>query len=346
MTILNKLTFVVCLFPVLLNAQNGANRVFTFLEQPNSARLLSLGGNMASIHDGDVGLLLSNPSYISDSVHRGLSVHYTDYFAGINYGTATYSHSLKKAGSFAASVQYMNYGRFDETDVYGQVIGSFTASDWAFTVGWGRVLAPGFSIGANAKVIYSDMYLKKSSGLAVDVAGSYFNDDKYFSATLLIRNAGRQLNTYTTGISEPLPFDIQLGVSKRLMHVPLRFSFLAHHLYKWDIRYSNPSDVETDPLTGLPVTERKLSAFSDKLMRHLVIGAELAPSKSFSLRIGYNYQRRKELTVASRLSTVGLSWGFGIRIKKLYLSYARSAYHLAGSPNVITLTTNLSDYIK
>jgi hypothetical protein len=225
-------------------------------------------------------------------------------------------------------------------------LGDFSAYDMALVVGWGRILHPGFSIGSNLKFIYSDMYKTNSSGVAIDVAGTYFNDKTHFCVTLAARNAGRQLNPYTTGDVQPLPFDLQLGVSKRLLHVPLRISVLAHHLQKWDIRYDNPADVSVDPLTGLPVEERKLSAFSDKLMRHFVIGAELAPSKSFSLRVGYNYQRRKELAVDTRLSTVGISWGFGLRIKKLYFSYARSAYHLAGSPNVITLTTSIGDFLK
>lgn len=330
----------------MVQAQNGANRVFTFLELSNSSRMTALGCNMASIHDGDVSLILANPSYISDSMHTGLALNYTDYFSDVNYGFVTYSHTFKNIGSFAGSIQYLNYGNFQETDIYGNDLGSFNAYDMAVTVGWGRKLFDHFSFGANAKLIYSDLYKAVSSGLAVDVAASYFNDEKYLSATFAIRNAGRQLNTYVQGVSEPLPFDVQLGVSKRLLHVPLRFSVLTHHLYKWDIRFNNPADAEYDPLTGQIIEERKLSAFGDKLMRHFVVGAELSPSKSFAIRLGYNYQRRKELTVASRLSTVGLSWGFGFRIKKFYFSYARSAYHLAGSPNVITLTTKIDDFLK
>ncbi|PKP04714.1 MAG: hypothetical protein CVU11_03965 [Bacteroidetes bacterium HGW-Bacteroidetes-6] len=338
--------FVLLAFPLLLAAQNGVNRVFSFLELSNSSRLTALGSNMAAIHDNDVSLVLANPSLISDSMHSGLAINYTDYFAGINYAFATYSHTFDRVGSFAASLQYLNYGKFQETDIYGNALGDFSAYDMALVVGWGRILHPGFSIGSNLKFIYSDMYKTNSSGVAIDVAGTYFNDKTHFCVTLAARNAGRQLNPYTTGDVQPLPFDLQLGVSKRLLHVPLRISVLAHHLQKWDIRYDNPADVSVDPLTGLPVEERKLSAFSDKLMRHFVIGAELAPSKSFSLRVGYNYQRRKELAVDTRLSTVGISWGFGLRIKKLYFSYARSAYHLAGSPNVITLTTSIGDFLK
>jgi hypothetical protein len=338
--------FILFAFPLLLAAQNGVNRAFSFLELSNSSRLTALGSNMAAIHDNDVSLVLANPSLISDSMHTDLAINYTDYFAGINYAFATYSHSFDKIGSFAASLQYLNYGKFNETDVYGNSLGEFSAYDMALVVGWGRLLHPGFSIGANAKFIYSDMYKQQASGVAFDVAGSYFNDKNYFCVTLAARNAGRQLNTYTVGVAEPLPFDLQLGVSKRLLHVPLRISVLAHHLQKWDIRYNNPEDATIDPLTGLAVEERKMAAFSDKLMRHFIIGAELAPSKTFSLRVGYNYQRRKELSVDTRLSTVGISWGFGLRIKKLYFSYARSAYHLAGSPNVITLTTSIGDFLK
>lgn len=327
-------------------SQNGMNRVFSFLELSNSSRLTALGGNMMSVHDNDVSLALSNPSYISDSLHNNLALNYTNYFSGINYGFVTYSHTHEKIGSFAATIQYLNYGSFQETDIYGNILGEFTAYDMAIVLGWGRELHPGFTLGANAKFIYSDFYDANSTGLAVDIAGSYYNDDKYFSTTLIVRNAGRQIVPYTNGNIEPLPFDVQLGVSKRLLHVPLRFSFLAHHLHKWDIRYQDASDIVIDPLTGEIIQENKMAAFSDKLMRHVVFGAELVPSRSLSLRVGYNYQRRQELAVSSRLSTVGFSWGFGFRIKKLYFSYSRSAYHLAGSPNVITLTTDIGEYLK
>ncbi|MBN2728782.1 MAG: type IX secretion system protein PorQ [Bacteroidales bacterium] len=340
------LTFFILFTSVFVFGQNGMNRVFSFLELSNSSRITAMGGNMMSVHDDDVSLVLSNPSYISDSLHQSLALNYTNYFSGINYAFVTYSHTFNKIGSFAANIQYLNYGSFQETDIYGNVLGKFNAYDMAVVLGWGRELHPGFTIGANAKFIYSDMYTEHSTGVAVDLAASYYNDDKYFSTTFLVRNAGRQLVPYTNGNIEPLPFDVQLGLSKRLMHVPLRFSFLFHHLYKWDIRYQDASDIDVDPLTGEIIEENKLSAFSDKLMRHVVIGAELSPSRSFSLRVGYNYQRRQEMVVPTKLSTVGFSWGFGFRLKKLYFSYSRSAYHLAGSPNVITLTTNIGDFIK
>ena len=81
-------------------------------------------------------------------------------------------------------------------------------------------------------------------------------------------------------------------------------------------------------------------------MRHIVIGGELILTKNFNIRLGYNYQRRQEMKVDTKLSTIGFSWGFGFKISKFRFNYSRSAYHLVGSPNYITMTTNLSDFFS
>ncbi|MCK4639193.1 MAG: hypothetical protein KAT33_07210, partial [Bacteroidales bacterium] len=148
--------------------------------------------------------------------------------------------------------------------------------------------------------------------------------------------------------SEPLPFELQLGLSKRLKHLPFRYSILITHLEKWDLTYEDPNNPSegTDPITGEPNKKNGFEEFGDKLMRHIVIGGEFLITKNFSVRLGYNYQRRQELKVDSKLSTVGFSWGLGLRISKFHFSYSRSAYHLVGSPNYITITSCLSDFVS
>ena len=81
-------------------------------------------------------------------------------------------------------------------------------------------------------------------------------------------------------------------------------------------------------------------------MMHIVLGAELNITDFLSLRGGYNYGRRQTNGVSTKMSTVGFSWGVGLRISKFHFSYARSRYHLAGSPNYITLTLNLQEFTK
>lgn len=329
-----------------LQAQIGGNSTYKFLNLPNSPRVAALGGNFVAISDNDLAVGLNNPSMISKEMHNGLSLNFVDYFADINYGFASYSRTYEKYGSFAATMQYLNYGRFtytDETGVLDENAGEFTGNEMAFVLGWGRRLDSLFSIGANLKAISSSLESYNSFGMAVDVAGSY-HARSGFTASLVARNIGRQLSTYTPGNHEPLPFEIQFGISKKLKHLPFRYSILLTNLQKWDLTYVDPAEETVDPFTGEVKTKSKAGEFADKAFRHVVIGGEFVPSRNFSFRLGYNYQRRQEMKVDSKKGTVGFSWGFGFRVSKFNFSYARSAYHLSGSPNMLSIAFNLSDF--
>lgn len=331
-------------FVLKLTAQIGGSYTYAFLNLPNSARISALGGNANAIKDNDLSLCLVNPSLLTNKTDKQVALSFVDYFADMNYGFVSYSQEVNKLGMFDASVQFISYGKFTYADETGLPGGTFTGGDYAFNLGWGRQLDSLFSIGANLKNIYSHLESYNSYGLAVDVAATY--SKKQFTASLLALNMGRQIVTYTNDNVEPLPFELQAGFSKKLSHTPLRFSVVIRHLEKWDLTGTDKNHPEptVDALTGEPVPPKKLSKFLDKGMRHVVVGGEIVPSQNFSLRLGFNYQRRKELKVDTRTSTVGISWGFGFRIKKFNFSYARSRYHLAVSPNIITISTRLTDF--
>jgi hypothetical protein len=326
-------------------AQIGGSYTYAFLDLPNSARIAALGGEPVAIKDNDLSLCLANPSLLTPRMTDQLAVSFINYFDGVNYGFASYAKDFKNIGMFDASLQYINYGTFVQTDPTGQTYGNFSAGEYSFNIGWGRQLDSSFSIGANLKNIYSDLDICKSYGIAVDVGGTYYSSKRQFAASLLATNIGRQLKYYTVGNQEPLPYQLELDLSKKLGHAPLRFSLEITHLEKWDLTYADPSDSATvDPLTGDKITKNKYGVFLDKAMRHVVIGVELMPIKSFYLMGGYNYERRQELKDPVELTTVGFSWGFGLRIKQFNLSYARARYALAGSPNNITISINLRDF--
>jgi hypothetical protein len=71
-------------------------------------------------------------------------------------------------------------------------------------------------------------------------------------------------------------------------------------------------------------------------MRHAIFGVELIPHKNLYLSAGYNYQRRRELQIDTKVSSVGFSWGFGINTNWLKIEFGRATYHLAGSSNHIS----------
>jgi len=329
-------------------SQSGGNGVYTFLDMPNSARIAALGTNYLTINDDDISVALGNPSLITETMHNRLGLSYVDYYADINYGYAQYGRTFNKAGTFVGTMQFINYGTFTEADATGQRYGEFTAGDYALNIGWGRWLTPRWSIGANFKLIYSHLESYNSFGLGVDVAGSYHSEEGKFTASLIGKNIGAQIVPYGNTANQPLPFEIQAGMAKGLKHLPLTFSILFTNLQRWDLSYENPDDPSggTDPITGEANSVSGIEKFADNFMRHLVLGTGLVIAKVVSLRAGYNYKRRQEMKVPTKLSTVGFSWGIGIRISKFHFSYARSAYHLVGSPNYFTFTFDLDEFGK
>jgi hypothetical protein len=103
------------------------------------------------------------------------------------------------------------------------------------------------------------------------------------------------------------------------------------HLEKFDLTHQY---IESTP-NG--TTDQASSGFTENLLRHLILGAELIPHKNFYISGGYNYQRRSELKVDSKVSTVGFSWGFGINTSWMNIEFGRATYHLAGSSNHVSL---------
>ncbi|MBT8196642.1 MAG: hypothetical protein KJO64_09440, partial [Bacteroidia bacterium] len=181
--------------------------------------------------------------------------------------------------------------------------------------------------------------------LATDVGAYYEWKEKDISMALVVKNVGTQLSTFTEGDNEPLPLDVQFGITKKLDKAPFRFTLLLHDLQKFDITASDPdSQNEIDPLTGEKI-DNSIS-FGEKMFYHVNLSAELLLSENFHVRSGYNHQRRQDLGLDSRMSTVGLSWGFGFRISKFHLSYGRATYHLAGASNHFSITTDLDSWYK
>lgn len=337
--------FFVSLFLLGHNSysQLGGNNVYEVLNFTVPARIAALGGHAIGIRDKDLNLVSENPAALSDEMHNSLTVNYVNYFAGINYGYIAYARSLKKHGNWGASILYNNFGKFTRTDEMGNVLGEFHASDYVLGGTYSRSFDSVFHMGATVKLLFSQYDTYNSFGFALDYAATYQSKNKSTVVTALIRNMGANLKAYNKGQGGPIPFEIQLGVSHRFKYVPLRVSMVVTNLNRPNLVPDNPNAVQqTDPLTGEVIdTKPKIG---DKIMRHFVFGAELIPFKSLFLRVGYNYQRRQEMKVSTRAAMVGFSYGFGIRISKFEISYARASYSLAGGTNHITISTNIDAF--
>ncbi len=327
-----------------IHAQLGGTTVFNQFNIPGSARIAAMGGTYFAVKDGDLQIAAFNPSVLDSNMHNKVALSFVDYFDKISMGYAAYGYRIKPKLNAAATLQYINYGKQTELDALGYELGTFSSSDYALTLGVGYQYDSLWSMGANLKTIYSTLANYTSLGFALDGAVTYHKKSKNFTATLIAKNLGMQVMTYNDGDRRKLPFEFQIGITKRPAHAPFRFSIVYENMQQWDLTYVNPNAVIiVDPVTG-EVIEQDKWELGDRLMRHIVVGTEFLLGENFNIRIGYNYRRRQELKVEDKPGTAGFSYGFGFKVSRLHFSYGRAIFHLAGPSNHFSVTTSLSQW--
>ena len=324
-----------------VSAQIGGRHIYDFLNLTPSARLVSLGGVNVSTFDDDLNFGVQNPALVNDSMHKQVSLSFSNYLAGINYGYAGYSHSFEGIGSFHSGIQYVNSGQMQGADEFGNLTQTFAANEVAWYVGGSRAWQQ-FRYGANLKFISSTLAPGyTSAGLALDLGGSYIGKKGLFSAGLVVKNVGVQLSTYTgTGGREPLPFEIVAGVSNKLQYMPLRFSVTMIQLEHPNLIFNDPNRVPEFNLDGTEVKPPNQTV--DRIFRHFVFGAEFLLGKALRLRAGYNHLRRQELKSENRGSFTGFSLGAGIRAKRFAFDYGYTSFGVNSAFNVHQLSLKLN----
>jgi len=331
-----------------LYAQIGGNNVYEFLEFSPSARITGLAGNLICVSDDDVTLAFDNPSTLNPSMHNQIAFNHNIHLGGINHGYLAYGYQPKKwATTFHAGMQYISYGEFTAADEFMNIQGTFEAAEYALTVGAAKPVYEKLTMGANIKLISSQLESYNSLGISADVGAFYQDTAKLFSATLVLKNMGFQLTTYTPDMREKLPFDVQVGISKRLRYLPFRFGIIAHNLQNGDIRYDDPNMQETTLLLGdAEPTDNVLLDKVDNLFRHLIFNGEFLFGKreNFRLRFGYSHLQKQELSVNNLRSLAGFAFGVGLKIKRFRVEFGHGFYHLAGGTNHFTISTNINEF--
>ncbi len=345
-----KKTFIYIIFLLIftlnLSAQVGGIGVYKFLDISPTARLSALGGRAVSISDEDVNMALENPALLNEKMFTSLSLSHKFLFSGTNSGYASYGFQIKKWNlPLHVGLLYVNYGDEEMTNEYGDILGEVDGYDYALVVGTSRQLYERLSVGINTKFIFSGIGTYNSTGIAFDIASQYSLKEKNLTIGLVLKNLGFQLKSFGEK-REPIASNVLLGVTKRLKHLPFRFSVTAHHLNRWNLLYDDPNEENNLLNTG---GKNDLELFADNVFRHFIFSGEfmIGKGKGFlRLRLSYNYMKAREMVVSGYRSFAGFSFGFGLRIKKIRFDYAYSIEHLIGGKSHLTISTNLSDFRK
>jgi hypothetical protein len=323
----------------------GGKNTFAFLDLPPAPQITALGGVNVSQQNNDLSLALLNPALLRPSMHTHLQVNYAGYFAGVKYShVAAGYHVASIQTTFATSLQYVGYGDVTHTDAAGNVMGTFRPNDFAWQVTASRKYLEKWYYGLSLKYIRSRYQEYQSSGIAADVGIAFQDTAHGWQAGLVARNMGSQFSTYTGGPQEPLPFDLQIGISKRLEHIPLQLSATIHHAYQFDIRYADP-DYEEGTVIENGDTVRAGGGTMDKIFRHFVLAAQFEIGKYVELTAAYNHLRRKELSLQDQQGMSGFSFGVGVVMNKLQLRFARSWYQRSTAFNHLGISLSLNQWM-
>lgn len=320
----------------------GGNTVFSFLNMPNTPQLSALGGINVSSVGNDVGMAFNNPGLLKASMHTQLNAVFTSQYGGIsNYHLSLGYRHEKLQTNFLWGLNFIDYGTITQTDASGNSYGDFRPNDWVMQIAASRNYLEKWRYGATLKFINSNYGQYKSNGIAVDVGVVYDDTSHLFTASVLAKNMGTQIKKYDGTDPDDLPFDLQVGITKRLRNSPFGFSFTAHHLHQFDLSYN---DTSFNNANGFSNTSDNGFTF-DKLFRHFVIAGNIYIADMVQLDIGYNYLRRKELTIGNTANGLtGFSIGVYLLLDKLQIRYARSHYQNNTAYNQFGLNLPLNRY--
>jgi hypothetical protein len=296
----------------------GGNPVFSFIKNPATADIAALGGTNVSLIGNNVAAGFSNPSLLRPVHHGQVATSFSSLLAGINQYTTMAGYKVG-GQTLGLGVQYLNYGSIDQTDAAGNLLGMYRPSDFAVQIGTSKQYKEKWWLGAAAKFIHSNYGQFRSSALAVDASLTYFDEASGLQAGVVVANMGTQLNAYAGAVKEELPFEINAGISKKLAEAPLQFSLTLQQLQRFNLLGSD---------TSFMVSEfgKKYSTF-DKMMSHVVLGAQLTVNENIHCNLGYNVLRRQSLNgynITNGLN--GVTFGVAVLMQKLHINYATGFY--------------------
>ena len=300
--------WMVATMSVATFAQDG-RQGYQFLNIPVSAHSAALGGANISIVEDDATMMWTNAALMTNVSDNSIALSFNSYIRSSYLMSAGYTKAIGERGTWALGAQMLNYGKMDETDETGAVLGSFSAKDMNFQTSYSYMLNDRWSGAIVAKVLVSNYANYSSTAMGADLALNYFDEERGISFSTVGRNLGGQLSTFHEDEKrQALPFNWAFGISKDFENAPLRISLTADDITNWE-------DI--------------------KFIQHFVLGVDILPSNNTWIALGYNFRRAHEMKVQDKGHWAGFCIGAGLNVKKFKVGVAYGKYHVASSSILI-----------
>ena len=308
--------FLMMLGTLLVHAQSESQTEYNFLRLPVSARAAALGGDNITVIEDDEALIFHNPALLASVNDKTINLNYMNYMSGANMASASFNRIVRERASWAVSAQYVDYGKIKEVDENNVQTGEFSTKDLSLAGYFSYMLTNRLTGGISARLITSYLGDYNSIGFGVDLGLNYYDADREWSLGVVLKNLGGQLKAYHDSF-ERMPFDIQMGVTKRFTGTPFR----------------------------LHATLVDLNHLDYKFLNHFVVGADVLLTESFWIGGGYNFRRADEMKITSANGGsshgAGLSFGAGLNLERFKLNLAYGKYHVSSSSLVLSVAYGL-----
>lgn len=294
---------------------------FPILQLDPSARSAAMGGANAALTELSSNSFFGNPALLTPASHGKLAVSYLNHVSDLQAGWLSYARSIDSLGTFGVGLRYLSFGSFVERNELGEETGTFGASDVALTVAGARPFTNRITYGANLHFLRSSIAAEAASALALDLGLTYLSETQQTSFSTSVHHLGYVLSSIGNR-SDELPFDLRVGFTQKLAHLPLLVSVTGYRLTQLDGGEEGNSSIAS-------------------VLNHLRLAGEFQFSKSFQIRFGYNHRQHENLKVKSRLDMAGFSTGVGLVIAKIGIDYSFNSWSSLGALHRFSIVSSL-----
>lgn len=275
-----------------------------FLLIPVDARGAALGGADTALAN-DSSAIYWNPAGLSRSNQPDLGLDDAEMYADTRYDYASLA-APTKWGTLGAGFGYLSQGEIDGRDENRQPTGSFTAADSVVSIGLGRRVVGGLSLGAGIEGIESSIAGVSAEGAAINLGADYDFHSMPMSLGVAVQNLGPGIKFLDQ--TDPLPLTLALGAAFKL---PAGLGLIA--------------DLKEMP-------------YGDGL--EYDFGTEYELLDGLALRAGYTQAAAAQQTAVSGPGVFGsgLGLGVGVNVARVRMDYAFTPYGELGNVQRISFS--------
>lgn len=233
---------------------------------------------MAGAHTGvatGVTAQFWNPAGLASLNQSQVGAMHANWLQDLSYEWLGFARPIGGLGVGSLSVAYFHTPAIQSVDEFDNPLGEFRVYDVAVTAGLARTLAPGLSIGANAKMIRQSLGTVSATAPAVDFGARAVIAGTSFGAA--VQNLGPGLSF--DGASYPLPRTVKFGAGRSFWNQRIQLA----------ADYNMPSDYFHDLRLGTEV--RAHSNVSLRLGYRRAFGTAEDPANGLSYGLGIHFHQ-------------------------------------------------------